>query len=379
MKFDKRIWWAGLPILLAAAYFVLGNHHETGGTAPLSNVRVSGETLRFAPHAPQLDYVKIGPVAAFPVPLADPLNARVAYDENVTARVSSPVSGRVIRIMTEEGKTVKKGDPLVEIDSPDYVQALADARKTEADLELKKKAEERAKLLYGGGVIARKDFEAAQADLAEAEADAMQAKRRLGNLNAADSSGETFILRAPLAGVISERQVSPGSEVRTDSPPLFVITDPSRLWVLADMPESDIGMAKVGQAVSVETDAYPGEHFPGKIAVVGEALDPSTRRFQLRCELDNALGRLKPEMFARVMLLGDDDRKLPRIPNSALVTQGVHSYVFVETVPGNFERRRVTLAMQGRENSYVKSGLKAGERIATSGALLLNSELSGSE
>ena len=368
-----------MPILLAAAYFVLGNHHETGGAVPLSNVRVSGETLRFAPHAPQLDYVRIGPVAAFPVPLADPLNARIAYDENVTARVSSPVSGRVIRIMTEEGKPVKKGDPLLEIDSPDYVQALADARKAEADLDLKKKAEERARLLFEGGVLARKEFEAAQADLVEAEADAMQARRRLGNLGAADTSGETFVLRAPLSGVISERQVSPGSEVRPDSPPLFAITDPNRVWVLADMPESDIGLAKVGQPVSVETDAYPGEHFPGKLAVVGEALDPSTRRFQLRCELDSDSGRLKPEMFARVMLLGDGSRKLPRIPNSALVTQGVHSYVFVETSPGNFERRRVSLAMQGRENSYVESGLKAGERIATSGALLLNSELSGSE
>lgn len=343
-------------------------------------VHAPGDTLHFAANAPQLDYVRVATVEAYPVPLADPLNARIAYDENRTARISSPISGRVLRIMTEEGKPVQKGDPLLEIASPDYAQAVADSRKAQADLEFKEQAARRAKILFEGNVLARKDLEAAKDDLLQAEAEAARARQRLGNLGATGlSAGDAFILRAPISGVVSARQVNPGSEVRPDSPPLFVITDPQHLWVLVDLPESELAKVKTGQKVMVEIGAYPGEQFPAQIRLISDVLDPATRRFQVRCDVDNRGGKLKPEMFARVTPVGDAGTKLPRIPNSALITQGIHSYSFVRTAPGVFQRRRIVTAMQGREYSYVKSGLHAGESVVMSGALLLNSELSDSE
>ena len=99
----------------------------------------------------------------------------------------------------------------------------------------------------------------------------------------------------------------------------------------------------------------------------------------MRCYLNNATLKLKPEMFARVTPIADKKSVLPRIPNSALVTQGLYSYLFVEQAPGVLQRRRVSLATQDRDYSYVKEGLSAGERIVTSGALLLNSELGGND
>ena len=128
----------------------------------------------------------------------------------------------------------------------------------------------------------------------------------------------------------------------------------------------------------MEVDAYPGETFQGKVTVIGGAVDPLTRRIQVRCDIDNPLLKLKPEMFARVTPIAGEKFRLPRVPNAAIVTQGLYSYVFVEKSPGVLQRRRVTLSLQGIEYAYIREGLQEGERVVTSGALLLNSELGAS-
>lgn len=342
--------------------------------------REAADTLHFAADAPQLSFLRIMPVKAFPEPLAEALNARLAYDDNHTARVFSPINGRVLRILSEVGKQVKAGDPLLELDSPDYAQALADSAKANADLLNKQTVYERARQLLEIKGIARKDVEQAEADLHAAEAEARRARARLKNLSSGANLQGEFVLHAPVSGLVSERQVNAGSEVRPDAAaPLFVITNPKHLWLLIDLPERQLGKIALGQPVSIEVDAFPNETFDGKVSVIGATLDPVTRRVQVRCEVDNDEQKLKPEMFARVTPIADRRSELPRIPNSALVTQGLYSHLFVELSPGVLQRRRVTLAMQGSEYSYVKEGLSAGERVVTSGALLLNSELAGNE
>ncbi len=341
----------------------------------------NGDTLSFKPDAPQLAFLQVKQVEALPEPLTEALNARLAYDDNHTARVFSPIAGRVLSISTEMGKWVKAGDPLVVLDSPDFSAAVSDAAKADADLEHKRQVYERAKKLLEVQGIARKDVESAQADVVQAEAEARRARAHLRNLNttSVNARGE-FVLRAPISGLVSERLVSAGSEVRPDATtPLFVITDPKRLWLQIDLPERNIGMVHVGQPVFIEVDAYPGETFPGKITVVGETLDPATRRIAVRCDITDHAEKLRPEMFARATPVADANTRLPRVPNTALVTEGLYTYIFVEKAPGVLQRRRVTLGLQGSDYSYVKSGLHEGDRVVTSGALLLNSELSGSE
>ena len=337
------------------------------------------DTLHFEKNAPQLTYLQIKPAEAFPEPLLEPLNARITYDDNYTARVYSPIAGRVTKISAEAGQQVKAGEVLLHLDSPDYAQASSDSVKAEADLLRKQQTFERAKQLFDIQGIARRDLESAEADWHQAEAEAQRAKARLKNLasNSNITEGQ-FILRAPLEGTISERQINAGSEVRPDAAnPLFVITNPQHLWAIVDLPEVQLGKIKIGQPVSVEVDAYPNEVFPGKITVIGGTLDPLTRRIQVRCELEDTKHKLKPEMYARVTPSADSKSNLPRIPNSALFTQGVSSFIFVELSPGVLQRRRVSLTLQGPEYSYVKEGLHAGDRVVTSGALLLNSELAG--
>ena len=333
--------------------------------------------LRYPAGAPQLSALKIADVHQLPVPLAEPLNGRIAYNENFTARVSSPISGRVVTLKAQTGDTVRAGDTLLSLDSPDLAQAAADLGKAQADETRKQLAYERAKKLHEGEVLPRKDFESAEADLAQARAEAQRARLRLRNLVPGTNPGESFALRAPIAGVVSERKANPGMEVRPDLPdPLYVITDPKRLWVLIDLPERNLSKVAEGYPVAVEVDAYPDERFAARIVKVGEVVDPATRRVQVRCDLANPEKKLKPEMYARVTLLSDANQLAVRVPNSAIVTEGVHSYVFVEKSAGVFEKRRIELRLQDRTFSFVASGLNTGERIVTSGALLLSSELS---
>jgi len=348
--------------------------HEAAAAAPAKE----REVLRFAPGSPQLSMLKIGEAPLMEVPLAEPLNARIAYDESHTARVGTPVAGRIVELRRQPGDMVAAGDVLAVIDSPDLGAAMADAAKARADEHRKDLALARAKELHAAEVLPRKDLEAAEADHAQARAETMRAALRLTNLNprGAPLSGERMLLTTPVAGVVAERKANPGMEVRADLPdPLFVVTDLKWLQVAIDLPESVLPKITLRQPVAVEVDAYPGRRFRGRVERISPVVDPALRRIQARATVENPDARLRPEMYARVTLLPTEDRNAVRVPNGALVTEGLQHFVFVEREPGVLVRRKVELAQQDREFSYVSAGLARNERVVTSGALLLQSEL----
>ncbi|GAB3471837.1 hypothetical protein GCM10027321_44130 [Massilia terrae] len=324
----------------------------------------------------QRAFLKIAPVTAQPVPLADPVAARIAYDETRTSRISSPVLGRVVAARVEVGDTVQAGQVLAELDSPDLAGAQADMRKALADEERKRLALERARQLYGADVLARRDLENADADFRQADAETRRARQHVHNLNAEGAGDGRYALRAPLAGIVADKQVNPGQEVRPDQPaPLLVVSDLRHVWAIADVPEKLAVALRRGQDVLLETDAWPGQQFKARIDRIAVAVDPATRRVQVRCALDNPDGRLKPDMFARVAFVsGDAGAKAYQLPNTALFTEGAYSYVFIETGPGIFQKRRVNVKVGGAERSYVTDGLAGGEQVVVEGALLLNAE-----
>ena len=338
-------------------------------------------TLRYPPGAPQLSFLRIQPVSAYPEPVTEMLNGRIAYDENLTARVSSPIAGRVTKLLKQPGDAVKAGDALAEIDAPDYATAQSDLRRAEAEAAQKRTALARSRTLVEGEVAPRKDLEAAQSELKQAEAELSRARERLRILNLGQTGGgDRFVLRAPIAGIITERKTNQGNEVRPDlADPLFVISDPDHLWIVIDVPERLIARIERGQTVAIEVDAYPaeryGERFIGLVDYIGAVLDPETRRVPVRALVANPKQMLKPEMYARALPLAAEGREMVRIPNSALSTEGLYSFVFVEKEPGVLEQRPVTLAIRGREESYISEGLKPGDRIVTTGAVLLANEL----
>ena len=292
-------------LILAAAMLALGFVAAVllrGGSGPpaadpaAAAARREPGVVKLAPGAPQLAAIKVAPVEEAPLPLAEPLNARITYDENVTARVSSPIAGRVVRLYAAQGDAVKSGDPLVALDSPELAAAVADLEKAVSDEARKKAAFERTAKLLESDVLPRKDFENARAEYDQARAEARRAALRLRNLGPAPGArGAEYALRSPVAGVVADRRVNPGMQVRPDLPdPLFTITDPTRLWVVIDLPERALGKVQPGRPVAIEVDAYPGERFEATVAWVGEVVEPATRRVPVRCTLANPTGASSP-------------------------------------------------------------------------------------
>lgn len=329
--------------------------------------------------SPQLTSLRVEPVKEIPVPVTEPLNGKIVFDENRTARIFSPVAGRALSIKAEVGDAVKVGQTLLLMDSPDVGGAVADVRKSQADLQLKQQALERSRMLVDHGVLAKKEVEVAQADWASSRAESERANARLKNLGVSTAANDNYAVRSPIAGMVVDRKINPGSEVRPDAAdPLFIVTDPNYLWASIDLPERDLSRISQGQKLSIQVDAYPDEVFSGEVKTIGVMVDPTTRRIPVRCMVDSK-GKLKPEMYARITPLDSSQHRVIRLPNSALITEGLYSYVFVEERPLHFKKRKVTLDLQRREYATVKEGLKLGERVVVGGAILLNSDLSVSK
>ncbi|KAB7648678.1 efflux RND transporter periplasmic adaptor subunit [Polymorphobacter fuscus] len=346
-------------------------------TSPPAAVATEPGVIRFPAGSPDLDAIEIVAARSGPLPVSADLNARIAVNEDLTARVGAPVAGRVTRVLVDIGGPVRAGQALARMDAPDLAQATADKLEAESDADLKRRAADRARTLFEGDALARRDLEAANAEARSADAELTRARLRLRNLGG--GAGTDLSLTSPVAGYVLDRQIEAGQQLTPGQSPLFTVTDPRRLWLLVDVPETAIARARVGEAILFEVNAFPGRRFAGKITRIGLAVDPATRRIQVRAEVPNPDLALKPEMFARARFVTDDGETAIRVPNAALFEQGLKSYVFRVDAPGTFRRLPVTVGVRGEDASYVTAGLKDGDKIVGEGALLLNAQMAGEQ
>jgi cobalt-zinc-cadmium efflux system membrane fusion protein len=187
--------------------------------------------------------------------------------------------------------------------------------------------------------------------------------------------------------MIAERAVSPGQEVRPDQilaseaqvlRPLFVVTDPTRLWVWLDVAEVDLAQLQPGESISLRARAYPDRRFDGVIDLVGASLDPATRTVRVRGSVANPEGLLKSEMYiAADVTDGEGAPPGVELPSKALFLEGEQRFVFVEESPGRFRRQPVTVGPERGGRSAVLEGVKAGQRVVTEGNLLLEQLVNG--
>lgn len=381
-KKGKRIGF-GLLVVLALAYvgwLSLAPQKIKQGPSPAASAQqahaeLSGN-IRFVAGASQLAMLHTQSLPLMPIPLSEQLSARVAYDEEVTARIGVSFSGRILALKAAPGDAVTLGQVLAVIDSPDFGTAYADLNKARADEKRKQLAVKRAKDLVPGEAISTRDWEAVQADYAQAQAETARAEQRIKNLNPHGLKivGQQVSLASPLQGVITERTATPALEINPNlAAPLFVVTDPKRLWVSIDLPESLLSKIKLGSVVNIQSDAFPEQTFVGKIIQLGQTINPNTRRANILARVDNPEGKLLPEMFVRASVLQADGQGV-RVPNQALITRGLYTYVFVEQKPGDFVLTKVKPIKRGVDFSYIGEGLGGDERVVTKGALLLEAE-----
>ena len=341
---------------------------------------LSGRQLQFPIEHPQLKLLKL--TAAAPGQSANlALTAKLVWNEARTQRIYAPFAGRVERIDADLGQTLKAGTVLAQLASPDFGQAQADAARAQADQTQSAKQLRRQRELLDAGIVARRDFEQAEADAARTDAELARAQGRVrlyGGTSGAASGGQVnqlLSLRTRLAGVVVERNLNPGQELRPDQsgpgvPPLFVISDPSSLWVQIDARESEVATLQPGAVFELELPAWPGRRFEGRITALADAIDPSTRTIKVRGLIANPERLLKSEMLATAHV----QRSLGSgvvVPTAAVILEGEKKWIYVSPKPGLFEPREIKLSLMGSHESVVSQGLEAGELVVSENGLLL--------
>jgi len=330
-----------------------------------------------------------------------PAPARVAFNTETMAHVSSPLRGRVVEAKIRVGDAVKEGQELLAIESPELGEAQADLlqRRTAAQTaapttELSKASWERAKGLYDrsqGIALAEvqrreAEYHATLALQRAAEAAATAAENRLHLLGMSQEQVDAFLksgqisarftIRAPIAATVVEREVTMGELVGPDRDSLVVLADTRLPWVLADVTEANLGRVAVGAKAWVTIGSRRWE---GTVTLMAPSVDTATRTASVRIEIPDAGGALRPGMFAQaeiaVQVAGGT--QVLAVPDEAIQTVegGPAVFVPVKDEPNTFAKRAVAIGKAVGGMVPILDGLQADEEIVVAGSFILKAEL----
>jgi membrane fusion protein, heavy metal efflux system len=269
------------------------------------------------------------------------------------------------------------------LEASEFVQAQNDLSTAAAQVKLARINETRKHALYDAKGGSLQDWQQAQADLTTAETALNSVRNRLRILgkSAADITkleqartiDPVATLTAPIFGVVVDRQVGPGQYLQSGGGiPVFTIADPSSVWLLANVRETDAGLVKLGQSVEVRVLAYPTRAFKARVTYVAALVDSVTHRLPVRAEIDNHDGALKPEMFANFRILTSDASESPAVPAAAVVYEGDTAHVWVVAGDGLLSLRAIRTGRSNDGLIEVLDGLKPGEKVVTKGGLFID-------
>ena len=374
---------SGFVLLLAVLVGGCGEGSKTEAVQPADKNKPAGE----ANHAPEVrSQIVVEEVQLKPLAGDLSLPGKVQYSEDLYAKVSSPLVGRVVEVRAKLGGKVAAGQVLLSLESADLGAAYSDFVKAESDFQLSKRNYELANDLYETKAMSKKDLVQAENDFLKAQAEFRRTRERLLALRVPAEELDKprterlitsrFDLKSPLAGTVVERNVTVGQMVGADpTQVLYTIADLNELQVVAEVYERDLSRVSKGVAVTVTVEAYPDETFSGTIVYVGDVVDPTTRTIKVRCNVTNRDLKLKPEMFARVRLKVGSSRPVLALPKEAVIVVGGQAFVFVQAADGRYVRRPVVTGTMSGDTIQIREGLQSGERVVVKGALLLRGEM----
>lgn len=288
--------------------------------------------------------------------------AKITFDETRLSQITAWIDGRIERLHVDAtGARVTKGQPIGTLYSPEAVATMQEY------------------------LVARKSYQemrkSAFPDLAEGAKSLLDASRQrlklwgitdaqIAQLERTQQPTLALAVNAPASGVVLKKLVQPGQYVKTGDV-LYEIADLSRVWGEAEVFEAQMKDVKVGHRAIITSPSYPGKTFVGKVGFVYPFLNPETRSMKVRVELSNPDGLLKPDMFVTASLEAPASQALS-VPASAVLSTGKRQIVYVETAAGHFRPREVSLGGKAMDHYPVLSGLKQGEKVATSGGFLID-------
>jgi cobalt-zinc-cadmium efflux system membrane fusion protein len=311
-------------------------------------------------------------------------SGKVQFNEETVTRVHSPVTGRVVEVLSKPGDVVEAGHALFVIESPDLSQAKSDYAKALTDVERADKALQLAKELFEVKAIPQKDIREAESDYRKAGAERERAASRLRTLGMSDTqiaeagarsdTSTRLVVHAPGSGVVVERNIVPGQVVaygQSDTPVnLFVIADLSTMWVVADVYEPDIPRIHRDQAVTVTLPCCPGERFEGRVSYISDIVDKDTRTIKVRAVVPNRGRLLKAEMFVKVAIATGATRVLA-LPASAIHRDENRLFVLVQKDKDEYERRSVKVGNDVDGSVEILEGVGPQDKVVTTGSILL--------
>jgi cobalt-zinc-cadmium efflux system membrane fusion protein len=394
-------------LLLAAGAFMLAPkpHPEGRGKA---DTDLSSQSRRergvFHPTAAQWAGLTIRPVEARAFRSSVVTDGKIAVDEDHSTPIFSPYSGLIKRLAVKLGERIKRGQLVFALEATDMVQAqndfitsLAALETARSQLNLAQIIEKRQHDLYDAKAVPLKDWQQAQNDLVAAQNNVRSAeialeavRNRLRILQKTEQEIVDFEktgkinpetpIYSPIDGTIVQRKVGPGQYVISGaSDPVFVVGDLATVWLFANVREADAPKVAIGQAVEFKVLSYPERTFAAKISYVTPAVDPTTRRVQVRANVDNPGGLLQPEMFANVSIFTSDAATSPAVPREAIIYEGDGARVWVATDDKSVELRRVKLGLTNGNAVQVLEGLTAGDKVVTKGSLFIDRAATGPE
>ena len=384
-----------LPLLLALLGPGLGAEATEAPKAPAAK---SGDKVTIS--VEQARQIVVSPVASRALSMVKPGIGQIAFNEEASTVVLAPFSGRVTKLHAKVGDVLRKGEPLFELESPEVVQAQTDLiaavqglSKARSQLAVAKRALSRQSALIGGNAtsqrdldLAKNDHEAAEADIKTAEGALKAARNKLrviigrseaevAQIEEERAINPSITIHAPIGGTVVSRKIGPGQYVRSDvNEPLLAIADLSTMWLKASVPENDIPLIRVGQEMEIKVSALAERVFRTRVTAIGSSSDSTTRRVIVRSEIPNADGVLKAEMFAQFRIFTGTGEKGPVVPAEAVVWDGNDTVVWLQTEPRVFQRRKIRISREQDGVIEVAEGLKAGEAVASRGAIFIDNE-----
>jgi cobalt-zinc-cadmium efflux system membrane fusion protein len=390
---------------VALAAITLGGVSHASGAEDHDPGHGHADEVKLTAEAVRLHDIRVAPVAKRPLAARFVAPARVAFNAEAMAHVGSLVKGRSVEIKAKLGDAVKKGDELIVVESPelgeaqsDYLQKVTALSVATAAVEPAQKAVERASKLYEKSQgVALAEVQKREAELKAAQGTVQTAKAALDAatnklmlmgfdqhaVEAFDKSKQInarYVVRAPIAGTVIQRELTLGELVSPEKEALLVIADLNSVWVIADVPEVKLDEVGVGSTARVRVAANGGA-VDGKVSYIAPALDSSTRTAQVRIVVPNPKGSLRPGMFARAELTtgatAADATPVLAVPEDAVQTVEGKSSVFVpvDGEPNTFATRVVKIGRPVGGMVAVESGVKEGEGVVISGTFILKAEL----
>lgn len=338
---------------------------------PATSAVLSSDPLavHIAPAARRLANIQTAKAERRPLGRAIRAVGALNYDEQRLATISGYVGGRIEKLFADyTGVVVEQGDPMALLYSPELYAAQSEYLQA---LEALKSS--------GGAGLAR--FREVQQELADASRDKLielgMTAEQVRELAQSGEAQTRLTIHAPIGGTVLRVLAREGRYVKKGEP-IYRVADLSKVWLMLELFPEDAARLEPGQAVEARVKSLPGEKFHGRVAFIDPMVDPQTRTIGVRVEIDNAQGRLRPGDYATAAIevpLGEGDAAPLVVPRSAVLMAGENSVVYVETDPGRFEIRPVTLGPLTARYAVIVEGVKEGEQVATAGNFLIDSQM----